>query len=128
MSVRVVGPMVVCSVLAAVAAAQEHPFAAPGVTSLTNPDVKYIKADRHWVALERGGVRIVVADNSAIDLPELPGHREGYNGLASLVRPGNLGTCSYPRSLVSISSISMMARWPDCRRSSSRGSPRWNSA
>ena len=77
-----------CVVAATTALPQEHPFAAPGVTSLTNRDVKYIQAERHWVALDRGGVRIVVADNSAIDLPELPGHREGYNGLASLVRTG----------------------------------------
>ena len=55
----------------------DHPLAAPGVTSLTNPAVEYQVTDRHSVVLERGGVTAIIVDNVAIDSPELPGHRAG---------------------------------------------------
>lgn len=61
-----------------------HPLAAPGVTSLTNPKVVYQETDQHHVALKRGEITAIIVDNAAIDLPELPGHRAGYNGVASL--------------------------------------------
>ena len=71
-------------VVTAASVAAEHPLAAPGVTSLTDRSVQYGSTDRHWVKLRRGPVTAVVVDNAAIDMPELPGHRAGYNGVASL--------------------------------------------
>lgn len=61
-----------------------HPLAAPGVTSLTNSDVTYQTTDQHQVVLQRDDVTATIVDNAAIDLPELPGHHAGYNGVASL--------------------------------------------
>jgi hypothetical protein len=61
-----------------------HRLAAPGVTSLTNPDIRYRVAERHYAVLERGGVTAIIADNAAVDVPELRGHRAGYSGVASL--------------------------------------------
>ncbi|MFN0127321.1 MAG: hypothetical protein ACKV19_11615 [Verrucomicrobiales bacterium] len=75
-----------------------HPLAAPGVTSLTNSDIDYRVAEAHHVILERGGATAIIADNSAVDVPELPGHRAGYSGLASLRhsrRKANLFVPSY---------------------------------
>jgi len=62
----------------------QHPLAAPGVTSLTNSDVVYQLTDKHHVVLQRDDITAIVVDNAAIDLPQLPGHRPGYNGVASL--------------------------------------------
>lgn len=53
-------------------------------TSLTNKDVTYRVPDEHYVILKRNGYTAIIADNQAIDVPELPGHRAGYSGLASL--------------------------------------------
>lgn len=53
-------------------------------TSLTNKDLAYEVPDQHYVILERNGYTAIIADNAAIDVPELPGHRAGYSGLASL--------------------------------------------
>lgn len=61
-----------------------HPLAAPGITSLTNPDVTYQTTNQHYVVLSRDAVTAVVVDNAAVDVPAVPGHREGYNGIASL--------------------------------------------
>jgi len=64
------------------------PLAAPGITSLTNPDVKFTKAEGHLVT-GRGKVRAIFVDNSAVTLfPDLPEHRAGYNGVASLTHSG----------------------------------------
>jgi hypothetical protein len=62
----------------------EHPLAAPGITSLTNPRVSFRVLENHHAGLERGELQVIVVDNAALDLPDLPGHREGYNGLGSL--------------------------------------------
>lgn len=59
----------------------EHPLRAPGVTSLTDPEVSFETLDTHEVVLQRGDVTAVVVDNEA--LPER-GHLGGYSGLASL--------------------------------------------
>lgn len=65
-----------------------HPYAAPGVTSLTNPRVKYELSDQHAVVLKGGKVTAIIVDNAAVDTRELPGHRAGYNGVASLKYEG----------------------------------------
>jgi len=53
-------------------------------TSLTDEDVSYRVPDQHYVVLKRNGYIAIIADNEAIDVAELPGHRAGYSGLASL--------------------------------------------
>jgi hypothetical protein len=63
---------------------QPYPYAAPAVTSLTRADVQYSTADEHFVVLRRGDVTAIVVDNAAVDAPELPRHRAGYNGVGSL--------------------------------------------
>ena len=70
--------------LAPAVAWAEHPSAAPRVTSLTNPDVRFQSPAAHYVVLQRGEVRAIIADNAEIDVPEVPGHRAGYNGVAAL--------------------------------------------
>ena len=70
-----------------------HPLVALGVTSLTDASVQYRVAEKHHVLLQRGDVTAILVDNAAVDVPELPGHRAGYNGVASLIhrnRPANL--------------------------------------
>ncbi len=62
----------------------KHPLAAPGITSLTDSSVRFRVAEDHYVVLQRGDVRAVVVDNAELDLADLPGHRAGYNGVASL--------------------------------------------
>jgi len=73
-------------------------FKAPGVTSLTNPDVKFTRPDAHHIVLKRGPSEAVIVDNAAVDVPELPGHRAGYNGVARLshrTRSDNLFVGTY---------------------------------
>ncbi len=75
-----------------------HPLAAEGVTSLTNPQVKYTVPDTHHVVLKRGPVTAVVVDNGEVDTADIPGHRRRYNGLAVLkhdAQPRNLFVPSY---------------------------------
>lgn len=62
-----------------------HPHAAPGVTSLTNPGVRYQLVESGFVRLKRGPVELVLVDNRAHRLPEAPNHRAGYNGIAVLL-------------------------------------------
>lgn len=70
-----------------------HGGSTGGLTSLTDPTVKYRVPAEHFVRLQRGDVTAIIVDNAAIDIPELPGHRAGYNGVASLThaqQPRNL--------------------------------------
>lgn len=78
--------------------AADHPRAAPGLTSLTNREVVYRVPESHHVVLRRAQATAIVVDNQAVDVPELPGHRAGYNGLASLTHeahPANLFVPAY---------------------------------
>lgn len=61
-----------------------HQIDAAGVTSLTNPKVRFERCVESYVKLQRGDVSIIVVDNASVDVPELSGHRAGYNGIASL--------------------------------------------
>ncbi len=56
---------------------------APGVTSLTNPNVKYRSLEQHAVKLQRGPVTTVIVDNGQSPLL-IPQHRAGYNGIGWL--------------------------------------------
>jgi hypothetical protein len=61
-----------------------YPHAAPGVTSLTRVELAYITPIEHFIVLQRGDVTAIVVDNHAVDVPDLPGHRAGYNGIVKL--------------------------------------------
>jgi len=77
---------------------RQHALAAEGVTSLTNPAVRYRVPAEHYVVLKWGPVSAILADNAAIDVPELPGHKGRYNGLASLThekQPRNIFVPTY---------------------------------
>jgi len=61
-----------------------HDLYADGITSLTNNTVRYQLIDENYIQLTRGDISVIVVDNRAVDIPELPNHRAGYNGIASL--------------------------------------------
>ncbi|MDA1013410.1 MAG: hypothetical protein O3A00_03030 [Planctomycetota bacterium] len=91
-------PAILVILAAGVLGAEPHPLAAPGVTSLTNPDVKYTKSQSHHAVLSRNGVTAIVVDNEAGDSPETSTHRAGYNGVAVLKqtsRADNLFVSAY---------------------------------
>lgn len=81
-------PLLFLALIPAILAVQPlpaaHPNAAPGVTSLTVKNTRYTVPATHHVQLKRGPVTIIITDNEAVDIPELPGHRAGFNGIASL--------------------------------------------
>jgi hypothetical protein len=84
------------------------------MTSLTDASVRYTTPEEHYVELRRGGVRIVVVDNSALKEGPAEGHKSGYNGLALweltdkpgnvLVPASNTFTTAHSRSTKSASS------------------------
>jgi hypothetical protein len=47
-----------------------------------------LAAEKPYVVLERAGVRAVIVNNQAVNDEILPGHHEGYSGVASLTRRG----------------------------------------
>lgn len=53
-------------------------------TSLSDPAIRYRVPKEHYVRLKRGDVTVILVDNTAISSPDLPDHRAGYNGVASL--------------------------------------------
>ncbi len=60
-------------------------FAAePGRTTLTNKELKYKVADKHYVVLKRGDVEAIVVDNAAVNDEVLQDHKAGYSGVAIL--------------------------------------------
>jgi hypothetical protein len=72
------------TVVLAAGTVSAHPLAAPGKTTLTDDSIAFAIAEKGVFALERGDVTAVIVDNSAVDTRDLPGHRAGYNGVASL--------------------------------------------
>jgi len=70
--------------------------AAPRVTSLTNPNVRFSSPSGHFVALRRGPVTAVVVDNHAVDSDECPKHRAGFSGLAVLRHSKRAENLFYP--------------------------------
>ena len=65
------------------------PLLAQGMTTLTDKSVKYQKLDSHYVIMKQADISMIVVDNQAVDIPELPGHQAGYNGVASLKHSGS---------------------------------------
>jgi hypothetical protein len=55
-----------------------------GLTTLSNPSIKYTRSDLPYAVLRRDPVEAVIVDNSAVDDEVLPGHRAGYSGVALL--------------------------------------------
>ena len=88
----------ICSVCLLAGSPDAHPLAAPGVTSLTNQTVQFTPSKTHYAVLKQGDVTAIIVDNEPVDVPQLPGHRGGYSGLASLKhtkRQQNLFVPSY---------------------------------
>ncbi len=70
----------------------------PGATTLSQPGEKFTRPDKHYVVLKASQIEAVVVDNAAVNDQMLPGHREGYSGLALLKhakRPQNLFVPAY---------------------------------
>ncbi|MEE2642029.1 MAG: hypothetical protein VX768_15485 [Planctomycetota bacterium] len=55
------------------------------LTSLTDASVKFSRSRQHWARLSNPIATAIIVDNEAVDTPELPDHRSGYSGVASLV-------------------------------------------
>ncbi len=66
-------------------------------TSLTNSHLDFKSSDKHFAVLKRGKVTAIVVDNAAVDVPELPGHRAGYSGVASLTHEDESTNLFVPR-------------------------------
>ena len=99
------------SLLLPLGAEAAEPLAAPKVTSLTNIGVDYTVPKENHIVLKRKGITAIIVNNAAVDVPELPGHRAGYNGLASfLSRRCSRGTSLFPPMLGLTSSIFTTAR------------------
>jgi len=65
----------------------------PKLTSLSQPRMRYQVAKTNYVVLQRGGIRAVVVNNSAVKDNVLPNHWANYPGLAYL------GHTKQPRNL-----------------------------
>ncbi|MBX3745940.1 MAG: hypothetical protein KF833_11595 [Verrucomicrobiae bacterium] len=74
------------------------PFAARGLTTLSDPAIPYTVPDRPYTILRRADIEAVIVDNRAVDDEILPGHAAGYHGVASLRhtrQPRNLFVPAY---------------------------------
>ena len=70
----------------------------PPRTSLSNSTINFQVPKLPYQILKAGDVTAVVVDNQAVDDETLPGHRAGYNGIASLThkkQPKNLFVPDY---------------------------------
>ncbi|MDB4794509.1 hypothetical protein OAG51_03720 [Pirellulaceae bacterium] len=65
-------------------------------TSLTDKTIKFEVVKEHFVKLTRGDISAIIVDNSALDLDELPNHRAGYNGIASLTHKNHSSNLFVP--------------------------------
>jgi hypothetical protein len=72
-----------CWFSSAVAGASEPPEP-PALTTLSNRSMTYRVPEKPYVILKRAEIEAVVVDNRAVNDSVLPGHRAGYNGIASL--------------------------------------------
>ncbi len=89
--------MIAASLLYALAALHAgHPFAAEGITSLTNRSVTYSLAESHSVEIRRGNVSVHIIDNAAGERSSLSEHRAGYNGVANLTRTSRASNLFVP--------------------------------
>ena len=86
-----------CLITSSTKVRAKHPFAAPLVTSLTNPAVPYRSVELHHYETRREDTTAIFVDNEAVDRDGLPGHRAGYNGLASLVRSNHAANLFVPK-------------------------------
>ncbi len=61
-----------------------EPSELPALTSLSDRSLAYRVPEKPYVVLKRAEIEAVVVDNRTVDDAVLPGHRAGYNGVASL--------------------------------------------
>ncbi len=54
------------------------------LTTLSHPDIKFTRAEKPYVVLERKDVQAVIVTNEAVNDDILPNHRAGYSGVAKL--------------------------------------------
>ena len=88
-----VKPLVPLVIIALILSETTSARAAGKATSLTDTTCRYHVPGAHYVRMSRGDISIIVVDNEDIDIPELPNHSAGYNGVASLThsqQPRNL--------------------------------------
>lgn len=75
---------ILCCPMLMAATLASHPNAAEKKTSLTDATIKYEVAAKGFAVLERAGIKAVIVNNDAVDAQDIPGHRGGYSGVASL--------------------------------------------
>ncbi|MCH1440682.1 MAG: hypothetical protein L7W43_13560, partial [Rubripirellula sp.] len=63
---RVNNYAIVCLFVMSLAAASQQTLEAAGITSLTNPKVRYERCQTSYIKLERGEVSVIVVDNAAL--------------------------------------------------------------
>ena len=74
------------------------PQSQPAATTMSDSAIKFTVPEKPYVVLKSAEVTAVVVDNQAVDDEVLPGHRGGYNGIASLThasQPKNMFVPDY---------------------------------